>query len=520
MVWQGSGLTAPAGLHGTGTEEIETVGAIWVRALDAHPDRLAFRQGDLTLSHRQLADRISQSVQALQSLGLERGDTVAFLGGNSPEPLILQVTCALMRLRYTPFHPTETVESDGYRIALAEVKTVIVDAGRFADRAQAARKAGVAHVLPLGSPGWDELRDRFPPGPLASRCELADEVTIIFTGGTTGKPKGVVQTGRSLGALFAALAEEWEFPPAPQMLLMTPLSHAAGHFVLPTLLNGGTVHLMDGFDVAAFVDMVESGQVNCAFLVPTMIAKLLDQPGIEKRDFSALELIVYGAAPITRRLLERALALFGPILQQSYGQSEAHVLANLPRADHHGSRLASCGRIVPGMEVAIFDADGRHQPPCEVGEICVRGPIISDGYLRNPEETDRTFGDGWLHTADGGYLDQDGYLYIVDRLKDMIISGGFNVYPKEVEDVIAALPGVAEVAVVGLPDDRWGEAVTAAVRLHNCSGPSEEEIRAAVRRVCGPVQVPKQILFRCEPLPVTAFGKPDKKALRAELMGD
>jgi fatty-acyl-CoA synthase len=254
-----------------------------------------------------------------------------------------------------------------------------------------------------------------------------------------------------------------------------------------------------------------------------MIYALMDHPDSHTRDLSSLETVYYGASAMNPVRLAEAIRRFGPIFAQYYGQSEAPmVITYLAKGDHDEKRLTSCGRPTLFARTALLDADGHPVPAGEVGEICVSGPLLAGGYWNLPEETARTFKDGWLRTGDMAREDDDGFFYIVDRVKDMIVTGGFNVFPREVEDVVAEHPAVAQVCVIGTPDDKWGEAVTAVIVLRP-GHPSDAdavatvtaEIQAAVKERKGSVQSPKQVVV-VDSVPVTALGKPDKKAVRAQ----
>ncbi|GLQ06777.1 AMP-binding protein [Sneathiella chinensis] len=498
-----------------------TYASLYVKALSRRPNNIAFVWDGQQMTYRQLRDHISQSVQVLSDLGLERGDTVACLCRNSPFAIVLWASCAVLGLRYTPLNPLGSVETDDFIIQKAKVRAVLVDTDSFAERARGAaeRDNPVDFVLALngGDIGLDfkALCSAKTARQLKVEANPEDVIAIFFTGGTTGEPKGVMHTSRSLVANAMISSCEWEWPAKIDILLATPVSHAAGYMVLPVLLRGGTVHLHDGFSPERFLKAVAAKEINTSFMVPTMIYTVLDTPGVEEVDFSHLEMVAYGAAPISIPRLHQAIDLFGPVLMQGYGQTEApNSVMTLYPSCHEGERFRSCGMPLAGITVKILDESLQEVPAGEVGEICIRGPLVMEGYLDNPEETARALQGGWLHTGDVGYQDEDGFVYLIDRLKDLIISGGFNVYPKEIEDIVAGHPAVADVAVVGVPDDKWGEAVVAAVVLYAGQSVPEQVLIDAVREDKGTVYAPKKIVFMEEGLPKTALGKPDKKELR------
>ena len=316
------------------------------------------------------------------------------------------------------------------------------------------------------------------------------------------------------------MAAEWEWPDELRMLAATPVSHAAGVMALPVALLGGSFHMLAGFDADALLSYVEQERISATFLVPVMIYRLIDAARAKPRDLATLKTVFYGAAPMLASRLAEGLDVFGPVFMQLYGQSEAPTcIAWLGKRQHdlrHPERLASCGVPFADIDIALLDEQLRPVSAGDVGEICVRGPHVMAGYWQRPEETAVALAGGWLHTGDMGRFDADGYLYIVDRKKDMIISGGLNIFPRELEDVIAALPGVAQVAVVGLPDERWGEAVTALIVPRLGVELDAQAVIAAVRERKGSMQAPKSVLI-VEALPLTPLGKVDKKTLRLQL---
>jgi fatty-acyl-CoA synthase len=281
------------------------------------------------------------------------------------------------------------------------------------------------------------------------------------------------------------------------------------------------------FDPAQVLKTIEEQRITATMLVPSMIYALLDHPDSRTRDLSSLETVYYGASAMNPVRLAEAIRRFGPIFAQFYGQAEVPMsITYLAKADHDEKRLTSCGRPTLFARTALLGEDGKPVPQGEPGEVCVSGPLVTAGYWNRPETTAETFRDGWLHTGDLAREDEDGFWFIVDRTKDMIVTGGFNVFPREVEDVVAEHPAIAQVSVIGTPDEKWGEAVTAVVVLrpnapHDDAGIATmtSEIQAAVKDRKGSVQSPKQVVV-VDSLPMTALGKPDKKALRAKFWED
>jgi fatty-acyl-CoA synthase len=289
--------------------------------------------------------------------------------------------------------------------------------------------------------------------------------------------------------------------------------------LLTTLLKQGTILIQPTFDPVKVMEAIEEHRITCMMLVPAMIYALLDHPRFGEFDLSSLETVFYGASAIAPARLKEAIEKIGPVFFQFYGQAEAPMTISVMRKAEHDvsdlKRLASCGRPVPWLRVALLDGDLRPVPDGEPGEICVQGPLVMTGYRDNPELTAEAFRGGWLHTGDVAVRDPDGFLRIVDRTKDMIVSGGFNIYPRELEDILGEHPAVAQVAVIGVPHPKWGEAVKALVVTRPGATANPDELVAMVAERKGSYQAPKLIEF-IPSIPQTPIGKPDKKALRAK----
>jgi fatty-acyl-CoA synthase len=358
------------------------------------------------------------------------------------------------------------------------------------------------------------------PAPLfAPRVEGSAITRLGYSGGTTGKPKAMASTQRSAIAPLPIMLAEWEWPSRPRVLSCTPLSHAGSAMVLPTLMKQGTILIHPTFDALKVLQTIEEYRINCMQLVPTMIYALLDHPRFAQFDLSSLETIFYGASAISPARLREALVRIGPVFFQFYGQAEAPMTITVLRKAEHDvndlRRLASCGRPVPWIRVELLDSHQQPVPDGEPGEICVQGPLVMDGYRDDSALTAEAFKGGWLHTGDVAVRDPGGFLRIVDRTKDMIVSGGFNIYPREIEDIIGEHPAVSTVAVIGVPHPKWGEAVKALVVVRSGhSAPPSSELVAMVTERKGSFQAPKVVEF-IDSMPQTALLKIDKKALRA-----
>lgn len=498
-----------------------------VEGLNRHHDQPCLHLGDRVASYREVRDHTSQLQQALESLGLGRGGRVAVLSANRPEVLSNIAAMQLAGCVGTPLHPLGSLDDHQHVLQAADIDALVFDPTVFgAHVAALSERLPGLQLLAFGPTGvgqdYLDLAAGFEPQPLVAPDISPDEVSSVnFTGGTTGAPKGVMSTHRVTAYMTQIQLAEWEFPKRLRMLIATPLSHAAAAFLIPVLQKGGAFYVMQGFSPDAFFDLVEQHRITATMLVPVMLYFLLDSPRAATADMSSMETVFYGASPMNPARLADAIRLWGPVFYQFYGQSECPmVIANMRKSDHDPARperLAACGRPSPWVHVALMDADMNPVPRGEAGEVCVRGPLVMKGYRDMPEQTAEAFAGGWLHTGDIGRLDEDGFLYLVDRTSDMIVSGGFNVYPREVEDVLATHEAVAQVAVVGAPDDTWGEAVTAVVVLKSGFEATEalaDALKALVKAARGSVQAPKQVDF-VPGIPLTAVGKPDKKALRA-----
>ncbi|NDK88225.1 AMP-binding protein [Gordonia desulfuricans] len=516
------------------------LGDLMVAALRRHADRNVLELGGTVLTGRQMADATSRYVQAFESLGAGAGSAVGLLALNRPEVLLVIGAGQTQGWRRTALHPLGSLDDHAYVLADAGVTTLVIDpVPMFVERALALveRVGSLEQVLTLGpvpealaGVGRDVIAeaDGFEPIPLVSTPLPPDHiVSITYTGGTTGKPKGVIGTAQAMATMTQIQLAEWEWPENPRFLMCTPLSHAGAAFFVPTLMKGGTMIVLAKFDPAEVLRVIEEKKISATMLVPSMLYALLDHPDSRTRDLSSLQTVYYGASPINPVRLAEAIERFGPIFAQYYGQSEAPmVISYLGKDDHplpggDPRRLSSCGRPSAFLRTALLGPDDTPVAQGEPGEICVAGPLLAGGYWGLPEQTAEAFRDGWLRTGDVARADEDGFWYIVDRTKDMIVTGGFNVFPREVEDVVAEHPSVAQAGVIGVPDDKWGEAVTAVVVLRAEAAADAAakativaEIQESVKTRKGAVQSPKQVLF-VDALPLTALGKPDKKALRA-----
>ena len=499
-----------------------------ITALKRNGDRPAVYLGDEVLSASRTRDEISRYIQALLSHGVEPGKGIATLSKNRVEVLFSMGAVMAGGYRNTTLHPLGSVDDHAYVLNDGEIDTLIFDPSFSGHVEQIAESVpGLRHLFAYGPTevGVDliALAATFEPEPLIAPAIDGEGVSALaYTGGTTGRPKGVMNTYRASAAMAQIMVTEMQWPAEVRHLICTPLSHAGATFFVPILLQRGSMYVLPGFDAAAVLAAIEQHRITSVMLVPSMIYALLDHPNFATTDLSSLESVYYGASPMSPTRLQEAIRKLGPIFFQFYGQTECPMVLTMLRKEDHLvddlGRLASCGRSVPWAKVALLDEQGNEVAKGEPGELCVRGPLVMRGYWNRPDETAEAFAGGWLHTGDVAREDADGFLTIVDRTKDMIVSGGFNVFPREVEDVISQHPAVAAVAVVGVPDDKWGEAVKAVVVARAGQTIDRAELIALVKQHKGSHYAPKTVDV-VDAIPLSAVGKPDKKALRGPLLG-
>jgi fatty-acyl-CoA synthase len=494
-----------------------------LRALARYPSRTAFSWPGGTLSYRGATDLIGRIQSVFMQLNFAPGTRVAFLTANRADTWCAGVAAQLSRLAITWLHPLGSLDDQLFQIEDSDAEMLIIDAATFRDRGGdlAAKSSGLKTVFTLGAAnyGTDLLAAIEAAGSATARSFAGpdDIATLNYTGGTTGKSKGALRTHREYGGFVTAILADFEIPDAARYLTVAPISHVAGTKVLPTLTRGGTVHMLKGFDPEAVLKTIARERINFSLFVPTMIYVLLDHPALDKTDLSSLELLLYGASAMSPSRLVEGIERIGPVFSQLYGQTECYPVSVLRKADHDPNTpelLLSCGFPIAACEVRILDDNDREVKTGEPGEICVRAPHVMTEYWKRPEQTAETLKNGWLHTGDIARADERGYMYILDRKKDMIVSGGFNIFPREVEDVLSQHADVAMCAVVGVPDDKWGEAVTAVIVAREGTRPNADELINLVKARKGSAHAPKHIKF-VDKLPMTGVGKVDKKVLKA-----
>ncbi len=502
-----------------------TIGAQALRALARYPDRIAFVDGGKRTSYAAVLDLVGRMQAVYAAHGLGRGDRLAILTANRSEAWCASTAALASAMSITSLHPLGSLDDQVEQIVDGECTALLVDDANFGQRGAelAARAKGALRIVySFGATDFGQnliAAAAKANGAIARDLARPDDVAVLnYTGGTTGKSKGALRNHAQNASYTTAILSDFELPATPRYLLIAPMSHVAGTKILPCLMRGGTIYLMKGFDPKATLETIAREKINMTLLVPTMIYVLLDHPDLDRTDLSSLELLLYGASPMSPARLEEGLRRIGPVFSQLYGQTECYPISVLRKADHDTGNpelFASCGFPIASVDVAILDDRDQPVAPGEAGEICVRAAHAVGSYWKRPEQTAELFRGGWLHTGDIARMDERGYMFILDRKKDMIVSGGFNIYPRDVEDALSSHAGVAMASVIGAPDEKWGEAVIAMVVRRPGAQPSADELIALVKERKGAAHAPKKVEF-VDALPMTPVGKVDKKALRAK----
>jgi len=513
------------------------VGQMLVQAAQRTPNRPAITWGEHSITYAQFDQRTNALAHGLADLGVRRGDRVGVLMRNRPELLEAMYACFKAGFCLVPLNSRFTPDDITYHVSDAGATALLVDADAMsivasADTGDAAVVVAGTHTGVL-SDGWhshDAVIGASDPSSAVVPVDRDDLAWLFYTSGTTGRPKGAMLTHGNLAFVTASwLADLTPMTGDDVTLHAAPLSHGAGFHALATTARGAHHVIPDAtsFDPLAVLDLLARAHVTNTWMVPTQIVMLVDALGERVPELPELRHVVYGGAPFAPAELRHSLEVFRPVLVQLFGQGETPMTATmLPAADHAAAlagdrpeRLASAGFVRPGMDVRVLDDDGKELPAGEVGEACVRGPAVMLGYWNRPEASAEALRDGWLHTGDLGRFDEHGYLFLLDRAKDLIISGGSNVYAVEVEAALADHPAVREVAVVGLPDRTWGEVVTAVV-VSEPAADDAPDIEAALTEHCAVTLAgykrPRRYRF-VDSLPRNAYGKVLKRDLRAAL---
>ncbi|MBA1145468.1 long-chain-fatty-acid--CoA ligase [Ectothiorhodospiraceae bacterium WFHF3C12] len=490
------------------------------------PDALACVYAERGRSYAELVSRVARLAGALQRLGLETGDRAGLLGLNSDRYIEGLYAILWAGGVVNPVNTRWASAEMAYSLNDCETRLLLVD-DNFLDfleplRAKCPALETIVYMgegeAPTGTVDYETLVAESAPAEDALRSG-DDLAAIFYTGGTTGAPKGVMLSHANLYADALGTVAATPRPARAVCLHAAPLFHIGGlGLVFQLMPRLGTHVIMPGFEPAAMLELIERERVQETFLVPTMLRLLLDHEDFGKRDLSSLRYMIYGASPMDAALMDRALErLPGVDFMQAYGMTElSPVVVVLPPENHAAegrAKLAAAGLPINIAEIRIVDDEDNDVPTGTVGEIAARGPMVMRGYWNKPEQSAEALRGGWMHTGDAGYVDEDGYVYVVDRIKDMIVTGGENVYSAEVEDVILRLPQVAQCAVIGVPDEQWGERVHAVLVLHEGESLSHEDLVAHCRGLIGAYKSPRSSEVRHE-MPMSGAGKLLKYKLR------
>ncbi len=507
------------------------------RGLMLAPERACLSDDATEISYREAAALTHQVARLLRSLGVEPGDAVAFISPNDAFGYVAALGILRAEAGWVPLNVRNTVADNIHHLEVGRPKALLYHSSFEADvAAYRAAVPSITHAICIDAAGAEgpglrarlEAFDATPVAYPAGRVDSADLFRISCTGGTTGTPKGVRHNHLSYEMNVAAYLALWSFEAPPRFLLVAPMTHAGGALAPPVFALGGTVRMMAKNDPLRIMQVIAAERISAAMLPPTAIYMLLDHPQVRDFDYSSLRYFMFAAAPMAPEKIRRAIDIFGPCFAQFYAQTEvattitwmspgeyAQAVAE-PELAH---RLRSAGRPGPFSVLGIMNADGQLLGDGEVGEIVVRSNQVMAGYVDQEEATREVFAYGWHHTGDLGYRDGDGYYYLVDRKRDLVITGGFNVFPGEVEKVLLAHPAIQDCAVIGIPDEKWGEALTAVVQLAPGQVLDAETLRAWSRERLSGVMTPKHYEF-WEELPKSPVGKVLKRKIRDRFWQD
>ena len=482
-----------------------------------------------TMTYGDTIDLSNRIASALVAHGVEQGDKIAILSSNDPVAFTTVFGISRAGAVWCPINPRNGAAENREVLDIFDCSVLIFKAAYepLVNEIRGDLPKAKTLVCIDGefdyAVSWDEFLSKGVEP--VDRPALDDWVLMAGTGGTTGTPKGVVLTGVNIEIMSAIALMAYPFEGRPTYLALAPLTHAAGVMCFPVLAKGGQIVIMRAPDVGGFLENIQKHRVTHTFLPPTVIYMVLDHEKLDATDLSSLQCFWYGAAPMSATRLEEALSRIGPVMAQIFGQTEAPMMiSTMAPADHFNAdgtvakhRLSSAGIPAPLVNVAIMADDGAILPQGERGEIVLRSTLVMRGYYKNPEATAEASAHGWHHTGDVGYVSDEGFLYIVDRAKDMVITGGFNVYSSEVEQAVMAHDAIADCAVIGLPDEKWGERVTAVVILRPGQSLDSGELTAFVKERIGSVKAPKQVEI-WDDLPRSKVGKVLKTEVRKQLL--
>ena len=501
------------------------------KTADLYPHRIAIIDGERRHSYAEVRQFSVRIARAMRASGVEREERAAIYSHNHAAVLFCMLGILRSGAAWVPVNFRNAIDANVEFLNYSQT-TWLFYHSRFRDQVEEMRRRApcLRHLICMDAPPDDssslarfmELQNASPEFNGSDEYgNLHQMMGLVPTGGTTGPARGVRVTNLAWGTMTELASRYWASDTTPVCLCTAPLSHAAGVVAFTIFAQGGANVVLPGFDAGQVLQAIAHHRATHMFLPPTALYSLLAHPEIGKHDYSSMRVFLLAGSPVSPDKLKKGVEVFGPCMCQSYGQTEAPMLltwldqrtAAAAAAGDHPERLASCGRPTAAVRVAIMDDSGRILPARERGEIVARGTLVTGGYHNLPEATAEIRRYGWHHTGDVGYMDEDGYVYIVDRKKDMIVSGGFNVFCSEVEAGIMALPQVAECAVIGVPDQKWGEAVKALVVVRSGESLTEDQVIAHCKAKLGSVKSPKSVEFWTE-IPKTPAGKLDRKTMR------
>ena len=486
------------------------------------PDRIAIDTPNGSITYNELARKVKALAGGLIDLDPQLQSRVAICAGNSADHIIALLAILACGKSWVPLNPKSTRPEIRRIIDITEPSLIIYDeacADLLVDAPGIFIRTGIENEQPSSKTvsGLIKLHDGAPPPSFELPLDAIQ--AIKFTGGTTGAPKGVMQPYRAWMTNISNQIHSWGFDENERYIVAAPITHGTSTYIVPILAQGGCHVILDGAGAEVVRTAFKERAGTACFMPPTLLYMLMALPNASRKDYPKLRRLIYGGAPMPPEKVRAVREFFGPVLCTTYGQTEAPQIltAMQPEDFEDPNNWASVGRATWFSDVAIMSPDGKLLPNGEIGEVVARGDLLMTGYWRMPEKTAETIQDGWLHTGDRGLIDHRGYLYLKDRLKDIVITGGFNVYPVDVENALSQYPAVHECLVFGVPDDKWGESVQAAVQIRPGHQLDEVALISFVRELLGPVQTPKRIHFY-ESLPRSNVGKLLKSAVLQNIL--
>lgn len=487
------------------------------RASKLYPERIALQSTTLTLTYRELASKVNALASALQAIDPQPQTRVAICAANTVDHATAILAVLAAGKVWVPLNARSTA-SEIKRITDTIEPSIVMSDAKGAELLEPSSATWLRLDASGTAPNQsvEDLVARHA-GQVPSTNEAGENATqaIKFTGGTTGLPKGVMQPYRAWTAGIINQVSGWQITPDDCFVVTAPVTHGTSTYLLPMLAEGAKLLFLDKTDPASVIQAFREQGGTMSFMPPTLIYMVMAHPGVSRADFPKLRNLIYGGAPMPAEKVDQLRAFFGEVVGTTYGQTEAPQIVTMMRPSGFLDPLnrGSVGRCTWLSDMAIMSPDGKILAEGETGEVVVRGHLVMTGYWRLPEKTAETIIDGWLHTGDVGLIDERGYLFLKDRIRDVIITGGFNIYPTDVENVLSQHQAVYECAVFGMPDDKWGEAVHAAVQLNPGARCEPEDLIAHVKTLLGSVHAPKKIHF-LDQLPRSSVGKVLKTAIR------